>query len=143
MGGSLPNHGPTDLIMDKRFAGSDDRYNNQEELDRIISEWTRDKESYELMTLLQTAGVAAASTLSSEGLFKDPHVRDRGVFLEVEHPVIGNDWVIAPPWRLSETPAQINRHAPLLGEHNEYIFGELLGMSPEEIKTLEQQKVIY
>jgi len=132
-----------DLIMDNRFAIPEDRYKNQDELDRIISVWTRDKESYELMTRLQTAGVAAAPTLSSEGLFKDPHVRDRGVFLEVEHPAIGNDWVIAPPWRLSETPAQIKRHAPLLGEHNEYVFGELLGMSSVEIKRLEQEKVIY
>lgn len=132
-----------DLMMDKRFAASDDRYKNQEELDRIISEWTRDKESYELMAHLQAAGVAATPTLSSKGLFKDPHVRDRGVFLQVEHPAIGNDWVIAPPWRLSETPAHINRHAPLLGEHNEYVFGELLGMSSVEIKRLEQEKVIY
>ena len=66
-----------DLIMDERFALPDDRYKNQEELDRIVAEWTRDKESHELMTRLQTAGVAAAATLSSEGLFKDPHVRDR------------------------------------------------------------------
>ena len=132
-----------DLIMDKRFTAPEDRFKNQEELDRIISEWTRDKESYELMTRLQKAGVAATPTLSSEGLFKDPHVRDRGVFLQVEHPAIGNDWVISPPWRLSETPAQINRHAPLLGEHNEYVFGELLGMSSVEIKRLEQEKVIY
>ena len=86
---------------------------------------------------------AAAPTLSSEGLFKDPHVRDRGVFLQVEHPEIGKDWVIAPPWRFSETPAQIKRHAPLLGEHNEAVFGELLGMSSKEIKTLEQERVIY
>ncbi|MBW1804551.1 MAG: CoA transferase, partial [Deltaproteobacteria bacterium] len=64
-------------------------------------------------------------------------------FLQVEHPVIGKDWVIAPPWRPSDTPAQINRHAPLLGEHNEYVFGELLGMSSVEIRRLEQEKVIY
>jgi len=45
-------------------------------------------------------------------------------------------------WNI-ETPAKINRHAPLLGEHNEYVFGELLGMSAVEIKRLEQDKVIY
>ncbi len=132
-----------DLIRDIRFAAPEDRYEQQDELDRIISDWTRDKESYELMARLQSAGVAAAPTLSSEGLFKDPHVRDRGVFVQVEHPAIGKDWVIAPPWRLSETPAQINRHAPLLGEDNEYVFGELLGMSSAEIGKLEEEKVIY
>ena len=132
-----------DLIRDIRYATPEDRYRQQDELDRIISEWTGDKEGYELTARLQSAGVAAAPTLSSEGLFKDSHVRDRGVFLQVEHPVIGKDWVIAPPWRLSETPAQINRHAPLLGEHNNYVFGELLGMSSAEITRLEQEKIIY
>ena len=135
--------GRPDLSEDQRFAVPEDRYKNQDELDRMISDWTGDKESYELMKQLQKAGVAAAPTLSSEGLFKDPHIRDRGVFRQVEHPVIGKDWVIAPPWRLSETPAQINRHAPLLGEHNEYVFGELLGMSARKIERLKQEKVIY
>ncbi len=132
-----------DLIKEERFAAPEDRYSHQDALDRIIAEWTRDKDSYQLMEELQKAGVAAAPTLSSEGLFKDPHVRDRGVFLQVEHPVIGRDWVIAPPWRFSETPARINRHAPLLGEHNAYVFGELLGISAAEIERLEQEKVIY
>jgi benzylsuccinate CoA-transferase BbsF subunit len=132
-----------DLITDKRFTAPGDRYKNQDALDRMVSEWTGDQDNYELMARLQAAGVAAAPTLSSEGLFKDPHTRDRGVFQQVKHPAIGNDWVIAPPWRLSETPAQINRHAPLLGEHNEYVFGELLGMAAEEIRSLEQEKVIY
>ncbi|MBW2093144.1 MAG: CoA transferase, partial [Deltaproteobacteria bacterium] len=50
---------------------------------------------------------------------------------------------IAPPWKLSETPASINRQAPLLGEHNEDIFSGLLGMSQEEIKELEDKEVIY
>jgi len=135
--------GRLDLLEDQRFAIPEDRYKNQDELDRMISDWTMDKEGYELMECLQKAGVAAAPTLSSEGLFNDPHIRDRGVFRQVEHPVIGKDWVIAPPWRLSETPAQINRHAPLLGEHNEYVFGELLGMSAGEIERLKQEKVIY
>jgi len=135
--------GRLDLLEDQRFAIPEDRYKNQDELDRMISDWTRDKEGYELMECLQKAGVAAAPTLSSEGLFNDPHIRDRGVFRQVEHPVIGKDWVIAPPWRLSETPAQINRHAPLLGEHNEYVFGELLGLSAGEIERLKQEKVIY
>ena len=135
--------GRLDLLEDQRFAIPEDRYKNQDELDRMISDWTRDKEGYELMECLQKAGVAAAPTLSSEGLFNDPHIRDRRVFRQVEHPVIGKDWVIAPPWRLSETPAQINRHAPLIGEHNEYVFGELLGMSARKIERLKQEKVIY
>jgi len=132
-----------DLVEDDRFSIIENRYKNQEELDGIISEWTRDKDNYELMARLQQAGVAAAPTLRSKYLFEDPHVQDRGVFLQVEHPKVGNDWVIAPPWRLSETPAGIHRHGPLLGEHNDDVFGELLGMSTKEIRRLEEEKVLY
>jgi crotonobetainyl-CoA:carnitine CoA-transferase CaiB-like acyl-CoA transferase len=81
--------------------------------------------------------------LSSEGLFKDPHLKERNLFREIEHPVIGKDWVTAPPWILSETPAEIKRHAPLLGEHNDLVLRQMLGMSPEEIKKLEEEEVIY
>ncbi len=132
-----------DLIHDERFAGIHDRYKNQEALDPLISEWTRDKDYYEVMEVLQKKGVAAAPSLSSEGLFKDPHLGERNIYRQVEHPVIGEDWVLSPPWRLSATPGGIERHSPLLGEHNGYVLGELLGMSPEEIHRLEQDEVVY
>jgi len=135
--------GRPELMEDKRFARIEDRYENQDALDQLIGEWTRDKDGYNLAARLQEAGVPAAPTLNSKGLFKDPHLHDRGVYVRVKHPVIGDNWVIAPPWRLSETPAGIHRHGPLLGEHNAYVFGDLLGMSPEEIQRLEERKVIY
>jgi crotonobetainyl-CoA:carnitine CoA-transferase CaiB-like acyl-CoA transferase len=132
-----------DLVQDERFSDAYKRWNNQDELDQIINEWTKSQDYYGVMEKLQKAGVAAAPSLSSEGLFKDPHLKERDVFMQVEHPVIGKDWVIAPPWRLSATPAGIKRHAPLLGEHNDFIFHGLLGMSREEIKKLEEEQVIY
>jgi len=132
-----------ELAQDERFSDAYTRWNNQDELDQIINEWTKSQDYYEVMEKLQKAGVAAAPSLSSEGLFTDPHLKERDVFMQVEHPVIGKDWVIAPPWRLSATPAGIKRHAPLLGEHNDFIFHGLLGMSREEIKELEEEQVIY
>lgn len=135
--------GRPELAMDERFSRSEGRLKNEKELDRIVGDWTKDKDAYDLMKLLQNTGIAAAPSLSSEGLFNDPHVRQRDVFRQVKHPVVGEDWVIAPPWKLSATPAEIRRHAPLLGEHNEYVFGRLLGMSQKEIKELEKDHVIY
>jgi len=135
--------GKPELARDERFSAARNRWGNQAALDQIISEWTRNQEACEVMGKLQEVGVAAAPSLSSEGLFHDPHLRERGVFMQVQHPVLGNDWVIAPPWRLSATPATVRRHGPLLGEHNEYVFGELLGMSREEIQRLEKEEVIY
>ncbi|MCP4749778.1 MAG: CoA transferase [Proteobacteria bacterium] len=135
--------GRPELSEDRRFSDSYSRWTNQEELDPIIGNWTKDFAPYEAMEKLQRAGVAAAPSLSSKGLFQDPHLKEREIFQAVEHPVMGEDWVVAPPWRLSETPAGIHRHAPLLGEHNEQVFGGLLGMSEEEMKQLEEEQVIY
>jgi benzylsuccinate CoA-transferase BbsF subunit len=132
-----------ELAEDQRFSTAERRLRHQEELDRIIGEWSRDKDDYQLMHELQEAGVAAAPSLSSKALFEDPHLVARGTFLQVDHPLLGKDWVLSPPWRLSATPASIRRHAPSLGEHSERIFGELLGMSPEEIEALKKEEAIY
>jgi crotonobetainyl-CoA:carnitine CoA-transferase CaiB-like acyl-CoA transferase len=82
-------------------------------------------------------------SFSAEELFADPHLRERQVFTEVEHPVIGKQVVLNPPWKFSATPAKVERASPVLGEHNEYVFGELLGMPKQEITRLIEDKVIY
>jgi benzylsuccinate CoA-transferase BbsF subunit len=135
--------GMPDLAADKRFSDGHLRWENQEELDTIITQWTEGKDNYAVMEALQQAGIAATPSLSGEGLFRDPHLRARNVFTQVDHPEIGTDWAINPPWRLSETPATIRRHAPLLGEHNTYVFCDLLGLSGEEVAALETEQVIY
>ena len=135
--------GKPELIENEKFIDPTARLKNQEDLDEIITQWTQDKDYYEVTKLLQKVGVASAPSLSSEGLFHDPHLREREVYSQLDHPFIGKDWVIAPPWSLSETPARIHRHSPLLGEHNEEIFVHMLGLSPEEIRELEKEEVIY
>ena len=135
--------GKKDLVDDPRFVDMNQRKRNEAVLDDIITGWTMDKDPYEVMTLLQNAGVAAAPSLSSEDLFTDPHLKERSIFQQVDHPVIGNNWVIAPPWRLTETPAAINSYGPLLGEHTDEIFHDVLGMSTEEIEQLKEGQVIY
>ena len=135
--------GKPELAGDERFADSYRRFANQGELDRIVTAWTAEYDVYTAMALLQKEGVAAAPSMSSEDLFKDPHLQERGMFRIVEHPEVGKDWTITPPWRLSATPAEIQRHAPLLGEHNDLYFRQILGMSTEEIEELVKEEVIY
>ncbi|OGP86084.1 MAG: hypothetical protein A2V87_11140 [Deltaproteobacteria bacterium RBG_16_58_17] len=135
--------GKPELAGDERFADSYRRFANQGELDRIVTAWTTEYDVYTAMALLQKEGVAAAPSMSSEDLFKDPHLQERGIFRIVEHPEVGKDWTITPPWRLSATPAEIQRHAPLLGEHNDLYFRQILGMSTEEIEELVKEEVIY
>ena len=135
--------GRPELAEDERFSRAELRWKHQDELDPIIGDWTRDRDDRELMHQLQRAGVAATPSLSNKALFQDPHLEERGTFRQVDHPFLGKDWVLSPPFRLSETPARIRRHAPLLGEHNHPIFERLLGMSPGEIEKLKEEQVIY
>ena len=63
--------------------------------------------------------------------------------MEVEHPTMGKQVVLGAPWKLSETPAKVTKASPVMGENNEYVFGELLGMRGSEIKQLIAEQVIY
>ena len=112
-------------------------------MDRLISEWTSQHTEYEVTELLQKVGVAAAPTLDGEMVYKDIHSKERDVFVEVQHPAIGKRIVVAPPWKLSATPARVPHSAPLLGEHNQYVLGTLLGMSQAEIDALAKEQVVY
>jgi benzylsuccinate CoA-transferase BbsF subunit len=109
----------------------------------LIEEWTINYTHYEVMKILQKAGVAAMPSFNAEELFHDPQLNERHCWVEIDHPVIGKQVVVAPPWKLSATPAKITRPAPLFGEHSHYVFRELLGLSSEEIAQLEEEKVIY
>jgi benzylsuccinate CoA-transferase BbsF subunit len=125
------------------FVDAASRVENRVELDRHIAEWTGDKQHHEVMTLLQNFGVAATPSFNAEEILADPHVRARGMVSEVEHPVMGKKVVISPSWKLSATPARIKKASPLLGEHNQEVFGGLLGMTADDIRKLEEERVIY
>jgi len=127
---------------EERFADGYRRWQNQEELDRLISEWTINYSPTEVMEKLQQAGVAAVPSFSGLELFRDPHLKERGFAKEVAHPAIGKRLVVNVPWRFSATPADVSRYGPLLGEHNEYVFGELLGLPQAEIQRLTADGVI-
>ncbi len=135
--------GAPEWTKDQNFSDAYSRLQNQDELDRLIEEWTMNHTPYEVMEILQRAGVAAVPSFDSELLFADPHLKERGLFEEVDHPIMGKRVVISPPWKLSDTPTPPSHPAPLMGEHNEYVFGELLGMPLKEITDLEEKGVIY
>jgi crotonobetainyl-CoA:carnitine CoA-transferase CaiB-like acyl-CoA transferase len=95
------------------------------------------------MERLQAAGVASMPVMNLEDQFRDAHLRQREIHLECEHPKVGLEFLHGIPWRLSDTPGRISRPAPLLGEHNHYVFGELLGLSDAEIQQLMEAQAIY
>ena len=135
--------GNPDWTQDKRFSDTYSRWKNQDELDRLVTEWTVKYTHYEVTETLQKAGIAAFPSLSNQEIFSDPHFKERKLAVEVEHPTMGKQVVLGAPWKLSETPAQVKKASPVMGENDEYIFGELLGMPDSEIKQLIEEQVIY
>jgi benzylsuccinate CoA-transferase BbsF subunit len=135
--------GKAGLADDERFLSAELRLRHRAVLDDVVSKWTRQYSKYELTTRLQAAGVAAAPVLSRQEKFSDPQLKARHDFVKVVHPVLGEESLDANPWRLSATPPEVFRPAPLVGEHNEYVYGELLNMSSAEISRLKQEEIIY
>ncbi len=128
---------------DERFVDRAGRLRHRAELDRCIAEWTRQQDAWEVTHLLQAHGVAAFPCLTAEGLFVDPHYSAHELFEAIEHPVSGVEFLYSSPWRLSETPPHIAAPAPLLGQDNEYVFGDLLGLDADELTRLTHAKVLW
>jgi benzylsuccinate CoA-transferase BbsF subunit len=132
-----------DWCHDERFADGYRRVLNRAELDQRVEEWTRMHTPEEIMHRLQSLRVAAATVMTIEDQFLDDHFRERHMHVEVEHPLVGLEMVHGIPWRLSRTPGTIRSSGPLLGQHNEYVFGQLLGMSAEAIEELVEREVLF
>ncbi len=126
---------------DPRFATLAARKENEDELDQMIGAWTAQFTPREVMEKLQAVGVAAGVVNTLGDLFSDPQLKHRNIWRELPHAELERFHYEAPPFDLSETPADL-RPSPLLGEHNHYVYGELLGMPDAEIEELTKQGVI-
>jgi benzylsuccinate CoA-transferase BbsF subunit len=126
---------------EKRFATLAACLKNKKALDTLIGEWTRKHTAEEVMALLQKQGVAAGVVQDARDLAQDPQLKQRGFFVELNHPETGKTIADASPIRLSDSPPRY-RPAPLLGQDNSYVYGELLGLSKGEMNRLKKQGVI-
>lgn len=90
---------------------------------------------------LQAAGIPAAPVLMNWEIIADNHLHDRGYFISVRHPVAGTYPFPGFAWRFEKTPAALRRPAPVFGEHNQEVFGDLLGVSSSEMDDLVAQGV--
>jgi len=135
--------GHADWLTDARFASRSARWTHRRELDRLIGAWTRTAARDDLARRLQAAGVAAFPSCTAADIANEPHLRERGTITTMTGPEGETRNVVGPPWRFSRTPAAIERWTPKLGEHNEYVFDGLLGMSKSDIAALMEAKVIY
>ncbi len=127
--------GKPELGKDPRFATLDDRKANEDELDEIVTAWTSGCCPMELVTKLQKRGVSAAKSQSSLDLIADPHLWVREFYRDVTDPDGNSKPTLGPSWNMSR-PAQLGAAAPRLGQHNDYVLGDILGLSTEERESL-------
>ncbi len=128
---------------DPRFATLEERIRHHDELDRLLSDWTRVCDSFEAASQLQAAGVPASAVRKpEERIDKDPNTRAWGLWPTVKHSAMGDVRVDGLPIRLSKTDWELRSGGPCLGEHNDRVFAEILGKSESEIRELREEGVI-
>ena len=128
---------------DERFASQRSRWENQDALDEAVATWTSQRDRYEATKLLQEAGVRAGAVQNAQDLNEtDPQLAHRGVFFQMDHPVIGEARFEGFPVDFDGMSADNWRSGPLLGEDNEYVFKELLGVADDEFAELTASGVI-
>ena len=137
--------GRNEWTNDGRFSDHAVRRENHDLLDGLIADSTRNRDSMELQSALQAAGVPAGAALDGKGLLFNEHLAERGFYEVVEHPAdLGMPALPYPsrPWKFSGTPGTIRSAAPKLGEHNRAVLGDMLGWSKDRVGTLEESGVI-
>jgi benzylsuccinate CoA-transferase BbsF subunit len=127
---------------DEKFATKSGCKAYGDELDRNLSQWTAKYTSRQAFCLLQEAGVAAGIPMSGEDLYFDIHLRERGHVVETNGQPWGKMTHHGLPGIPSLSAANAARPAPWIGAHNDYVFGKILGLSPERIEELKKAEAI-
>ena len=137
--------GRSDLMTDPRFRTRDARVENVRELDAIIGEFTSRYTNAEAVSIFERAGVPAAEVRNPDEAVRDPRVLARGETVRLEHPKFGavdEVYGMGIPIKFSGATAGLDQPAPGLGEHNEAVYGGILGYSKENLERLKSGGVI-
>lgn len=130
-------------VEDPRFETNVLRVKYMEELKELIEGWSRRHTAEEIVSICLKEGVPAGPVYDVSQITKDEHIAGaREMFPVVHHPVIGDMHVNGDAVKLMETKPRITRPAPVLGQDNERIFGEFLGLSGEAVKELKEKGVL-
>ncbi|MFB3884278.1 MAG: CaiB/BaiF CoA transferase family protein [Thermodesulfobacteriota bacterium] len=125
---------------DSKFNTLMGRKKNEEELEKLIGEWTSKFTPDEVVAKLQPAGVEAGVVKNPKEMYEDPHL-NRYLWAEMTHPEIGKYHLELPSFRFSKVPPQLRMSGPLIGEHNEHVYRKLAGFSKEEYEQLNKEGV--
>ncbi len=132
---------------DEKFRSMAGRVANQDELDRLVGTWTRDQEAFALQERLQHAGIPAGVCQTAEDrVERDPQLRHLKWLIPLPHSEIGTWPVKDVPFHFTNAQVDqggpLGRAAPCYGQDNDYVYGDLLGMSAQERAKLKEEGII-
>jgi len=133
--------GREDLLADSRCRDAKTRWEHRDALNEIIVEWTRARTKHEVMATLGKAGVPCGAVLDTGEVLDDPHLNARGQIHTIEHATRGRLRLPGCPVRLSASEAPTTP-PPLAGEHTAEVLGEVLGLSPDDVRKLQERGVL-
>lgn len=113
-----------------------------EKLDGMISGWTEERTEEEVLEAMAGAGVPAGKVFTAKDMVEDPHYEARGNVVWTEDPEIGAFPMQNVVPRLTETPGKVRWTGPALGQHNDEVYGEVLGLAGEDLKGLRERGTI-
>ncbi|MCH8281362.1 MAG: CoA transferase [Chloroflexi bacterium] len=132
-----------DLAADPRFVNAEGRRKYHDQLDVAITEWTIRHQDHDAMRLLQEAGVPSGPSLDICRVFNEPQLRDVGYFTRLQTSDGELRDLPGLPWRFEGEQKPLLTEAPVLGQHNAYVYQELLGLSEPEVNRLVEEQIIY
>jgi len=135
--------GRDDLAADAGLATAEGRRARHDELDAAIAEWTRTRDAGHVAEQLQAAGIAATPTLTALDILSDEHLAARSFVSQVERLAGGMRHTLGSPWMIDGTRPNSFRRAPRVGEDNDYVFKEILGLDADEYARLMAEQVIF
>ena len=134
--------GRPELIDDPRFLDNASRVSNRDELNVILQGWMSDKTLEEVMDILVPAGGVVGPVYDIAQIVADPHYRSRGDIIDIQDPDLGATKMVGVVPKFSATPGEVTHGGPGLGEHNDEVYGGLLGLGVEELARLRQAGVV-
>ena len=134
--------GRPDLATDTRFARNQDRVRHRAVLVPLLEEIIKTRRKADWLPALEAAKVPCGAINNLAEVFADPHVRERGMVTQWQHPLAGDLNLVSSPIKLSATPVRTDHPPPLLGQHTHEVLSGVLGLSAAQIEQLQQQGVI-
>ena len=131
-----------DMITDPRFTDMPGRLKYQDDIQAVIEDWLKDRTMDESTKILLDHGIPAGPILDIRQIMADPHVREREMFVEMEHPTLGHITVNGCAIKLMDTKPAVRSPAPALGQDNRAVYERMLGYSDQKISQLEKEGVL-